>query len=48
MVSPNDSVGEDRHDRILLEYLRAVDSGENVDREAFIAAHPEHVDELRA
>jgi len=34
-------------DALLAEYLRRIDAGESVDREEFIAAHPECADELR-
>jgi tRNA A-37 threonylcarbamoyl transferase component Bud32 len=34
-------------DRVLVEYLQRIDAGEEIDREQFIAAHPEVADELR-
>ena len=34
-------------DRVLVEYLQRIDAGEDIDREQFIAAHPEVADELR-
>src|SRR5262245_35034150 len=38
---------ESAFDVALAEYLRRVDAGENVDRAAFVAAHPEVANELR-
>ena len=42
------SAGESVFDAALAEYLRRVDAGETVDREAFASEHPEAADELRA
>ena len=33
-------------DRILLEYFRRIDAGEEIDKDEFLAQHPEHAEEL--
>jgi hypothetical protein len=34
-------------DRVLVDYLKRCDEGEEIDREAFVANHPDLADELR-
>lgn len=46
MSSSSDS-SSSRFDQVLADYLRRCDDGEDVDREAFIAKHPDLADELR-
>ncbi len=51
MTAATGAEGPDRQDRLdelLAEYMDRLDSGEPVDREAFLAEHPEFVDDLRA
>jgi TRAP transporter TAXI family solute receptor len=44
---PLDNPNPEQIDALLAEYLRRIDAGETVDRDQFIAAHPEHAIELR-
>lgn len=48
MSQSENSRRDDRFDEVLLEYMRRRDCVEEVDREEFIAAHPDVADELRA
>lgn len=47
MTSPSSSGGS-RLERVLAEYLRAVEAGSPPDQQAFIAQHPDLADELRS
>ncbi|MBN1853601.1 MAG: serine/threonine-protein kinase, partial [Pirellulales bacterium] len=48
MSESNHSNHEDRADKVLADYLLRIDRGEKIDREQFLAAHPEVGEELRA
>jgi WD40 repeat protein len=48
MTNSHDSTNSARLDEVLLDYLRRVDRREPVDREAFIAEHPDVAEQLRA
>jgi hypothetical protein len=45
---PNDGSADDRLDKVIADYMQRIDRGETVDRERFIAEHPDFADELRA
>ncbi|MGE3315781.1 MAG: protein kinase [Planctomycetaceae bacterium] len=47
-ASPARTQNDETIDSILAEYLRRVDAGETVDREAFLAAHPESAAALKS
>jgi 2-oxo-4-hydroxy-4-carboxy--5-ureidoimidazoline (OHCU) decarboxylase len=44
----HDHEGQQRLEEVLAAYMQRIDRGEQVDREAFVAEHPELADELRA
>ncbi len=46
--TPAPDVGDERVDRLILDYLTAVDAGREPDRAALLAGHPDLADELRA
>ena len=46
--SPSDTSRQGRLEEVLEEYMQRLDRGEGVDREQFLARHPELADELRS
>ncbi|HJT33375.1 MAG TPA: protein kinase, partial [Pirellulales bacterium] len=42
------SARDEKLEQVLAEYLRSAERGENPDRQAFVAAHPDLADELRS